>query len=773
MKKIKQLFSFVLICATVLGTLSVYAQEPKDPPSVGEKLQMAEEIREILREVGVGTVEGYEEIPRAEFAAKSTIYAQVLEANVGAIDIVDYNQTAPDGTPWVILEHWNEGRLGTSSGEELYCANPTVSFRAGYKTAVDAAKYYNKATIQMIAAMFYYYDHYACSGINSNYDYLFKQCAVWWVLNEAHHWYGNVVIETGNNVKCNLGHWLATHKSEYMTNGMAWARKNYQYFQDAYGIMYEGAGQPLSKWGGTYKLFGTVRLKKESANPSVTTQNGNYSLEGAEFGVYKEASLSGSSRVGVLKTDAKGDSNVLSLQVGTYFVKEIKAPKGYALNPETKTVTISSGRESTVMFEDVPQLCPIEILLRKTDADTGENKPQGAATFRGARFTVKYYDGLWEEDTDPEKLGKTAKRTWVFETDEDGQCSYGKKHLVSGDALYVDLNGRPAVPIGTVTIQETKAPEGYLLNPELFVRQITAKGNTESVDTYNTLGVPERILKLDLIKRQEGLDVPIPGVKFEHESPDGTKETIETDQNGELTLKGLQYGTHKIQEISVMDGYLLNGNVIEFYVAQDNQISITSKIDDTLGKAEIQVTDKGNIIVTMEDPLAPFRLLIHKENQKGRRLEGAEFTLYAEKTCENVVMRGETGTDGVLELRNLEVGKRYYMKETKAPEGYRIPVDLFGNPLVYELWVESIPAKDTFLFYVNGKAYDASDSDGMFSVGGTKADRETHVTVINETGMKLPDTGSKWMLPMLAAGGILCLVAGRQQKRKKIRRIRR
>ena len=194
LKRIKQLFSFVLICATVLGTLSVYAQEPKDPPSVEEKLQMAEDIREILREVGVGTVEGYEEIPRAEFAAKSTIYAQVLEANVGAIDIVDYNQTAPDGTPWVILEHWNEGRLGTSNGEELYCANPTVSFRAGYKTAVDAAKYYNKATIQMIAAMFYYYDHYVCSGINSNYDYLFKQCAVWWVLNEAHHWYGNVVI---------------------------------------------------------------------------------------------------------------------------------------------------------------------------------------------------------------------------------------------------------------------------------------------------------------------------------------------------------------------------------------------------------------------------------------------------------------------------------------------------------------------------------------------------------------------------------------------------
>lgn len=50
----------------------------------------------------------------------------------------------------------------------------------------------------------------------------------------------------------------------------------------------------------------------------------------------KRLLFSGSSRVGVLKTDAKGDSNVLSLQAGTYFVKEIKAPKGYALNPRRK-----------------------------------------------------------------------------------------------------------------------------------------------------------------------------------------------------------------------------------------------------------------------------------------------------------------------------------------------------------------------------------------------------------------------------------------------------
>ena len=313
MKKMKRLFSFVLICAIVFGALSVYAKDTKNPPSVEEELRMAEEIRKILREVGVGTAEGCDKISKPEFITKSSIYTQVLEANVGAIDIVDYNQTAPDGVPWVVLEHWNEGRLGASSGESLYCANPTLSFRSGYKTAVDASRYYNQTTIQMIAAMFYYYDHYMCGGISDNYGYLLKQCAVWWVLNEVHHWYGNAVIETGNGVNCNWGHLISTHKSEYMANGMVWAKNNYKYFQDAYGTIYEGSGQPLSKWGGTYKPFGIVKLEKESGNPIVTDQNSGYSLEGAEFGVYSKESCSAEEQVGILQTDANGISNELTL----------------------------------------------------------------------------------------------------------------------------------------------------------------------------------------------------------------------------------------------------------------------------------------------------------------------------------------------------------------------------------------------------------------------------------------------------------------------------
>lgn len=301
----------------------------------------------------------------------------------------------------------------------------------------------------------------------------------------------------------------------------------------------------------------------------------------------------------------------------------------------------------------------------------------------------------------------------------------------------------------------------------MFVRQITSEGTADNVHTYNKPVIPENILKLDLVKKQEGTDLVIPDAEFEHVKPDGTIEKAKTDASGKLSFKGLTYGKHILRELSVMDGYLVNGNVIEFTVAEDNTITLTSEIKDEEGKIKFDITSEGNISIEVEDKLAPFDLLIHKINEKETVLEGAEFTLYRDEDCTQEEQRAVTDESGLLRMEGLEVGRKYYLKETKAPAGYRLPVDIFGNPIIYELYTESTPVEDEFIFYVDGKAY-TTESEGQFAVTGTKADRETNVTVTNTTGKLLPETGNMLMFPMMFAGcGMGAGVASRLTKRKK------
>ncbi len=96
---------------------------------------------------------------------------------------------------------------------------------------------------------------------------------------------------------------------------------------------------------------------------------------------------------------------------------------------------------------------------------------QGAADLSGAQFTVKYYDGYYNEDTLPD----TPERTWVLETKYVNGEYYARlddEYKVSGDEWYKTNAGLVTLPLGTYTVQETLAPTGYLrasyLNESLF-----------------------------------------------------------------------------------------------------------------------------------------------------------------------------------------------------------------------------------------------------------------------------------------------------------------
>lgn len=523
---------------------------------------------------------------------------------------------------------------------------------------------------------------------------------------------------------------------------------------------------------------GKLSIMKKSANPEITDNNPCYELKGAEYGVYKTKAdaTNDKNKVNTLiigkydDTEKNKDwSNEIELEAGTYYVKETKAPKGYALNPNAVKVVIEAGKntwigEESNDFVDYPQSDPVSILLDKIDKETNKNKPQGSASLEGAEFTVKYYKGLYDED--PAKSGQTPARSWVLKTNANGMTSLNDKLKVSGDAFYYASNGYPTLPVGTITIQESKAPKGYFINNEVFVRKITISGDIEDVDTYNQPEILEKVIKFNVKKVQVGTTTPVSGAVFLHTKPDGTTESLTTDEKGEITITGLETGIHKIKESKAPDGYQLNTNEVVFNVA-----SGTGKITFTSGTNSLVtqgVEDSGDGYATFADMVNPFDLKITKTNEKGKVLKGAEFTLYSDKECTKVVDTQTSDENGVLSFKGLKVETTYYFKETKAPTGYRIPVDENGNAYVHSVYVTATPQTNTFEFTVDGTKYDTSKTTGNVRLEGTKKDRVVAVDITNKTTQLLPETGSNGTILLIGLGVAVIAYALYKSKKDKM-----
>ena len=282
--------------------------------------------------------------------------------------------------------------------------------------------------------------------------------------------------------------------------------------------------------GSWYQVpYGYLEIRKSSANASVSDGNSNYSLQGAEYGIYK-----GDELVQTLTTDKNGYAKSGELEEGNYTIKETKASKGFILDTKAHNVTVKSEATTPVNVTEIPQSNPMDLLLQKLDKESQEAQPQGSASLADAQFTVKFYTE--QSDQDPAANGSQPARTWVFKTDAEGKSHFSKDYLVSGDAFYTQTDGKTiCLPLGTVTVQETKAPVGYFSNDTVFVQKITADGVKETVQCYNASSVEEQIYRgdLELIKVSDGEQTRLSDVPFTITSvTTGESHTIVTDKNG-------------------------------------------------------------------------------------------------------------------------------------------------------------------------------------------------------------------------------------------------
>ena len=296
--------------------------------------------------------------------------------------------------------------------------------------------------------------------------------------------------------------------------------------------------------GYEYNPTGKLTLQKVSANESITSGNSCYSLSGATYGIYSDAGCT--SQVGTLTTDSSGNSNVISLNEDTYYYKELTAPAGYEVDGAVKSIKVSASQTATIKASDTPTNDPVRISINKVDSETGD-MVQGGASLENAEFTVKYYAGYYNAGN----LPANATRTWVIKTLKTAGGNYmavlNTNYKIAGDDFY-KLGNKTVLPLGTLSIEETKAPEGYKLDGAYlqvsgsstkitgkYVTQIIQNGNLAQLKGGNTFKVSDKIkrgdfklTKIDTDNQNRMGDIPF------RVTCKGTGEShiIKTDENG-------------------------------------------------------------------------------------------------------------------------------------------------------------------------------------------------------------------------------------------------
>lgn len=364
---------------------------------------------------------------------------------------------------------------------------------------------------------------------------------------------------------------------------------------------------------------------------SITKTDGNQPLSGAFFGIYKDAAAA-EEPIDIQKTDKNGKALFADLAAGTYYVKEIAAPNGYALDETIRPFKIGGNND-------------------------------------------------WDVETTIKNTLKEYSLTLVKKGD-DGKPLEGVEFEISGNGITKkSASGRDGVvtftglAFGEYTITEVEAPQGYVKAAPI---KVTIDGSDSAERVIQLEPIENKHTKLTVTKFAEDGKTALPGAEFiirnaegKYVKVDGTsfasfadkKEdatAIVTGENGTFTLEYLPLGKYVLEEIEAPEGYMI----------------VTASKDFEIKNSETRVSINNTKIKT--------GLKIIKTDENGKLLEGIKFTL--KNSADGFVTasgsggkytytgRGDTGTEfttdgrGEIFVSGLLWGT-YYLSETNAPKG--------------------------------------------------------------------------------------------------------
>lgn len=485
-----------------------------------------------------------------------------------------------------------------SVGNTYHCIEPHATFQNGTHSSEDASNYFTQKYITKLGMSAEWCKD--TSNVPSDYSGIVEQVFMWKILHEANFGSDGVTID------------FVT--ADYDSNAAydrfsTWYNKKKDYYT-GYGVVLtntsNGSAQRIARFWAE-ETGGKLTLRKSSTNPSVTDGNACYSLKGARYGIWKDKDCTqslGASYDLVLTKD--GTSNTVVISAGTYWVKEKTAPQGYVLDSTAHKVTVQSG-DNEITLHDEPLVETPDLWVTKRDIQT--EAAQGQATLQDAQYTIRYYDGVY----DANNLPSSPKRTWVLKSDQNGRIVPSNQSKVDGDDFYTDQDGTPLFPLGTIAIQETKAPTGYLLegqganspaNYTAPVHVIVVNGSGSYAPPTSSESVVRGGVSLGKISREtndhlpqgeatlegaifsivydggnNGAPVMVGGRTYERGSE---VARISTDESGIATSDSdlLPYGTYRVKEVTPPKGYLPNANWSKSFSIMENGVIVDLSTED-------------------------------------------------------------------------------------------------------------------------------------------------------------------------------------------------
>ncbi len=552
----------------------------------------------------------------------------------------------------------NSEMLLTEDGSYAYCLDPLAMMNWGAKTKVDLLGYQGitQDDINYMAAVTDYCINKASAGSVGE-RYMIAQKLCWERINgkgfTANTSLTGISGGTLNAVK------PAAHNFALTSGGIG------------KGYLYQSAGSQAAasftiSYGGYVTL--TKAVKKNKHLTDLCPEN--YSLAGAEYGVFTGAD--GSGRVGTLTTTAAGTANTIKVQnAGRYYVKEVKAPKGFKLDPTYYPVDVASGQTATVNAADEPLLDPLQWKVVTKTIKEGSDKN---LSVKGAEFTVKYYNTLKSIE------GKDPTKTWTFLADDKGNVIWDDSYLKEGsEPLLKNENNRNSGLIGIYTIEETNAPRGLAKDDKTIYVKIEQNGNvpkrtfSEKPTFENPVDVADNGTAWEQIENPQTVSITINKVDKETgenkaqgfgslagakyivywynaiEDKDEQVGEIVTDEKGFGILEGLKPALYKVKEVAASAGYVID-KVVKEVRAGIKELNTANFNYDVTSEEEITKTEFSKTDITT-----------------GKELKGA--TLQIIDDTGKIVHEWVSGDKPYL-VKGLTVGKTYKMRETIAPEGY-------------------------------------------------------------------------------------------------------